>query len=311
MDVLVIFQTMIKLLLILVLGFALNKAHILDAEANQTLSNLIVTVTTPMLIISSVYGLDESVNRLSILPVLLGGFGMYIGLILFGELAARLPFFKKENRGENACMMVFSNNGFMGIPVLQSIYGTGSIFYNSILNFPYNLFIYTYAVLRLRHGKSADGKKPKLDFRAILTPGFVMAILALILFLTGLPLPQIVIDTCDMVGGITSPLSMLVLGSTVAMYPLKESLKDVRCYIFSVFRLIIIPMLVLGVCKLLPVDSFYTGIAVLSSAMPVGSMVLMMCSQCGGNTEVVSRNILVSTVLSVITIPIVAAVLAL
>lgn len=311
MDVLVIFQTMIKLLLILVLGFALNKAHLLDAEANQTLSNLIVTVTTPMLIISSVYGLDESVSRLSILPVLLGGFGMYIALILFGELAARLPIFKKENRGENACMMVFSNNGFMGIPVLQSIYGTGSIFYNSILNFPYNLFIYTYAVLRLGSGKTADGSRPKLDFRAILTPGFLMAILALFLFLTGLPLPQVVIDTCDMVGGITSPLSMLVLGSTVAMYPLKESLKDFRCYIFAAFRLFVIPLLILGVCRLLHIDSFYTGVAVLSGAMPVGSMVLMMCSRCGGNTEVVSRNILVSTVLSVITIPIIAAVLAL
>ena len=311
MDVMVIFQTMIKLLLILILGFVLNKIHILDAQTNQRLSNLIVTVTTPMLVISSVCGLDDSVSRLSVLPLLLGGFGLYLGFILFGELACRLPIFKKENRGPNACMMVFPNSGFMGIPVMQSIYGTNAVFYNSILNFPYNIFIYTYALLRLGSGKNADGTKQKISLRSILTPGFVMVFLALILFLTGLPLPQVIVDTCDMVGGITSPLSMLVLGSTIAMYPLKESLKDPRCYLFALFRLFIIPMATLGVCRLFQIDNFITGIAVLSAAMPVGSMVLIMCGRCGGNTELVSRNTLVTTLLSVITIPVVAAVLAL
>jgi hypothetical protein len=298
---------MVKLLLILVLGFALNKLHILDGEMNRKLSHLIVTVTTPMLIIASVCGMDASVSRLSILPVLLGGFVLYGALILFGELVARLPIFKKENRGENACMMVFSNNGFMGIPVLTSIYGTDAVFYNSIINFPFNLFIYTYALLRLSGGK---GEK-KINLKAILSPGFILGLVALLIFLTGLPLPQVLVDTCDMVGSITSPLSMIVLGSTIAMYPLKESLRDARCYLFAVVRLFVIPLLVLAVCRMIGIDDYLTGITVLSTAMPVASMVLMMCGQCDGNTEVVSRNILVTTVLSVITIPIIASILTL
>ena len=306
MDILVIFQTMIKLLLLLILGYVLNKVNILDQNTNKKLSSLIVNVTTPLLILSSVCA-SNSGDRLSVLPVLGGGFLMYLGLILFGELAARLPIFKKENRGINASMMAFSNNAFMGIPVLQSIYGIEAVFYNSIINFPFNIFIYSYAVLRLN--SNGSNEKGKISFKSMLSPGFILMLVCLVIFLTGIPLPDLLVETSEMVGDITSPLSMLVLGSTVAMYPLKESLKDVRCYVFSLFRLFIIPLIVLAVCRGIQLDPFYTGIAVLSCAMPVASMVLMIANQYGGNTEAISRNILVTTVLSVITIPLIAAIL--
>ena len=231
MDILVIFKTMIKLLLLLLLGYLLNKVSILDQNTSKKLSSLIVNVTTPLLILSSVCA-NSGGDRLSVLPVLGAGFLMYLGLILFGELAARLPVFKKENRGINACMMVF-----------------------------------------------------KIKFKSMLTPGFILMLLCLVIFLTGIPLPELVVESCEMVGSITSPLSMLVLGATVAMYPLKSSLKDIRCYVFSLFRLLIIPLIVLLVCRGLQIDPFYTGIAVLSCAMPVGSMVLMIANQYGGDTE--------------------------
>ena len=204
-------------------------------------------------------------------------------------------------------MMAFSNNAFMGIPVLQSIYGIEAVFYNSIINFPFNIFIYSYAVLRLN--SNGSNEKGKISFKSMLSPGFILMLVCLVIFLTGIPLPDLLVETSEMVGDITSPLSMLVLGSTVAMYPLKESLKDVRCYVFSLFRLFIIPLIVLAVCRGIQLDPFYTGIAVLSCAMPVASMVLMIANQYGGNTEAISRNILVTTVLSVITIPLIASIL--
>ena len=310
MDILIIFQTMVKLLLLLILGYALNKLHILDETTNRKLSDLIVNVSTPMLIISSVSSADGG-NRMAILGVLGGALLLYIGLVWFGELAARLPIFDNKDRSENACMMVFSNSGFMGIPVMQSIYGLEAVFYNSIINFPYNIFIYSYAVLRLSSGQNSEDGKRKLNFRAMLTPGLIMAMAALIIFLTGIRLPSMILDVCDMVGSMTSPLSMLVLGSTIALYPLKESLTDGKCYLFSCFRLIIIPLIALGFCRMLGIDDFYTGIVTLSCAMPVGSMVLMMANRFGGNTERISRTILVTTLLSVITIPLIATILTL
>ena len=116
----VIIETMVKLLLLMALGFFLNKLGIFSRESNRMLSDLIVKVTTPLLIISSVCETGgEELNRLSILPVLGGAFILYLALIAAGELIARLPFFPKTERGATACMLVFSNNSFMGIPVLE------------------------------------------------------------------------------------------------------------------------------------------------------------------------------------------------
>lgn len=304
MDLMVIIETMIKLLLLMGLGFALNKWGIFNRESNRMLSDLIVKVTTPLLIISSVCENDDGGDRLSILPVLGGAFVLYIALIVVGELLARLPFFRKDEQGPNACMLVFSNNSFMGIPVLESLYGSSSIFYNSIVNFPFFIFIFTYGAFRLSSGKQ------KFNIKSILTPGVISALVALVIFMTGIKLPEIVVDTCDMVGGVTSPLSMMVLGSTVAMYPLARSLRDWRSYLFSAFRLLVLPALALVACRLLQISDYYTGIVTLSCAMPVASMVLMLAEQNNLETAQISRTTLVSTLLSVVTIPLFVALLS-
>ena len=306
MDMMVIIETMVKLLLLMALGFFLNKLGIFSRQSNRMLSDLIVKVTTPLLVISSVCETGGGdVDRLSILPVLGGAFVLYLALILISELIARIPVFHKAECGSNACMLVFSNNSFMGIPVLESLYGSSSIFYNSIVNFPFFIFIFTYGVARL------SGGKQKLNLKAVLTPGVISALIALIIFITGLQLPGVLVDTCEMVGSVTSPLSMMVLGSTVAMYPLGKTLSDWRSYLFSAFRLLVLPALALIACRLLRIDDFYTGIVTLSCAMPVASMVLMLAEQNGLDTAQVSRTTLVSTLLSVITIPLFVALLSL
>ena len=305
MDMMVIIETMVKLLLLMALGFFLNKLGIFSRESNRMLSDLIVKVTTPLLIISSVCETGgEDLNRLSILPVLGGAFILYLALIAAGELIARLPFFPKTERDATACMLVFSNNSFMGIPVLESLYGSSSIFYNSIINFPFFIFLFTYGVFRL------SGGKQKFNLKSILTPGVISALVALVIFLTGVQLPEIIVDTCDMVGGVTSPLSMMVLGSTVAMYPLGKTLADWRSYIFSAFRLLALPALALLACRLLQIDSYYTGIVTISCAMPVASMVLMVAEQNGLDTSQVSRTTLVSTLLSVVAVSLFVALLS-
>ena len=306
MDLMVIIQTMAKLLLLMGLGFALNKWGIFNRTSNRLLSDLIVKVTTPLLIISSVCETGgEDVNRLTILPVLGGAFVLYGALVLLAELAVRLPIFRREGRGPNAAMLVFSNNSFMGIPVLESLYGSASIFYNSIINFPFFIFLFTYGAMRI------SGGRQKFNIRSIFTPGVLSALAALAIFLSGVRLPALIVDTCGMVGGVTSPLSMMVLGSSIAMYPLGESLRDWQSYLFSAFRLLIVPGAALIVCRLIGIGDYYTGIVTLSCAMPVASMVLMLAEQNGLDTAQISRTTLVTTLLSVVTIPLFVALLSL
>ena len=312
MDIMVIVKCMAKLLLILILGFALNKTGVIDAVMSKKLSGLVVKITAPLLIISSALSATRE-NRMQILLLFGAGFLMYIGFILFAKLVTTLLRFDKKEKPIYECMMVFSNNSFMGFPVLQSILGDSAVFYSSMLHFSFNIFIYTYAVWCFRKAYPKEGEQEKKSFKeqvkdiikCLLTPGFILIFLALIIFLVGIRDDGVIYETCYMVGNTTSALSMLVLGATFAQYPIKESFSDLRSYGFSLIRLFLIPAVTFGLCKLLGVNDYYTSIVTITNAMPVASMTLMIANEYEADTKIITRNIVVTTLLSIVTIPIV------
>ena len=130
---------------------------------------------------------------------------------------------------------------------------------------------------------------------------------AVAIYIFDIQLPTVLLETIDSIGGLTSPLSMMMIGSSLALYPIKESFTDWRSYLFAVVRLFIVPLITMIVCRFLHIDPYYANIAIVTNAMPVASMVLMMATQYNANKEIVTRNIIVSTLLSIITIPIVVA----
>lgn len=310
MDISGLFQVMIQLFLILMLGFTLYKVGILDVAANKKLSELIVKVTSPLLILSSVLK-SQTEGRMDVLLILGAGFLLYVGYIIIGKIISHFPLFPKEDRGVYECMCVFSNNSFMGFPVLLAILGQESIFFSSMINFSFNIFIFTYAVGIFSRDAKKNGQAVDDEpmWKRILSPGLVLTVVALIVYLSGFRNDGFLYDTVYMVGSVTSPLSMIVLGSSLATYKLKESMLDYRSYVFAVVRLVVIPLIVYGVCKLIGVNDFYTCITVVTAGMPVASLVMMICNIYGGNSKTVVKNIIVSTLLSVVTIPILVSVL--
>ena len=303
MDIFVIFQTMLKLFMMLVLGYVLFKCHIFDEHTNQKISSLIVNCTSPLLIISSIASVKS--DDKSIVFLLMGaGVLMYLGFIVIGKIINRLLPFPQKDYPVYECMGVFANTGFMGYPVLISVFGQGSVFYASLLHMAFSLFIYTYAIMCLTK-RSDDGFH--FEVKQLLTPGIILLFVAVAIYIFDIQLPTVLLETIDSIGGLTSPLSMMMIGSSLALYPIKESFTDWRSYLFAVVRLFIVPLITMIVCRFLHIDPYYANIAIVTNAMPVASMVLMMATQYNANKEIVTRNIIVSTLLSIITIPIVVA----
>ncbi len=297
----VVLEVMIKLFMILILGYVLCKADVIDEHTGKHLSALVAKVTAPLLVVASALGASAQ-NRSRALLLIGAGFIMYFAFIIFGRVMAVLFRFPKKSRPIYECMLVFSNNAFMGYPVFQMLFGTESIFYASMINFAFNIYIYTYAVGRFY---SLSGEKSEgFGLKRLFTPGLVLTLTALIIYISGFRTEGVLYDIIYMVGNTTSPLSMLVLGSTLALYPLKESLTDINCYKFAIPRLIILPALSFMVCRLLNVSDFYTGIITVSNGMPVAALVLMVANDCKADSEIIIRNIVVTTALSVITIPV-------
>ena len=303
MDIMVVFQTMLKLFLLLVLGFVLFKCHIFDEYTNKKISALIVNVASPMLIIRSIAGVE--VNDKSIVFLMLGaGILMYIGYIILGKIINRIFPFPKKDWPVYECMVVFANTGFMGYPVLLDVFGQEAVFYASLIHMAFNFFVYTYAIMCLTKG---DDNEFKLNFKQLLTPGIVLIFIGILIYLFDIQLPSVLMDTINSVGSLTAPLSMMMIGSSLAVYPIKDSFTDCRSYVFAFVRLIIVPFVTMIVCRLLHINPYYANITIITNAMPVGSMVLMLATQYNANVKIVTRNIVVSTLLSVITIPIVVA----
>lgn len=303
MDIMVVFQTMLKLFLLLVLGFVLFKCHIFDEYTNKKISALIVNVASPMLIISSIAGVEGS-NKSIVFLMIGAGILMYIGFIILGKIINRIFPFPKKDWPVYECMVVFANTGFMGYPVLLDVFGQEAVFYASLIHMAFNFFVYTYAIMCLTKG---DDSEFKLNFKQLLTPGIILIFVGIFIYLFDIQLPSVLMDTINSVGSLTAPLSMMMIGSSLAVYPIKDSFTDWRSYVFAFVRLMIVPFVTMIMCRLLHIDAYYANIIIITNAMPVGSMVLMLATQYNANVKIVTRNIVVSTLLSVITIPIVVA----
>lgn len=303
MDIMVVFQTMLKLFLLLILGFVLFKCHIFDEYTNKKISALIVNVASPMLIISSIAGVEGS-NKSIVFLMIGAGILMYIGFIILGKIINRIFPFPKKDWPVYECMVVFANTGFMGYPVLLDVFGQEAVFYASLIHMAFNFFVYTYAIMCLTKG---DDSEFKLNFKQLLTPGIILIFVGIFIYLFDIQLPSVLMDTINSVGSLTAPLSMMMIGSSLAVYPIKDSFTDWRSYVFAFVRLMIVPFVTMIMCRLLHIDAYYANITIITNAMPVGSMVLMLATQYNANVKIVTRNIVVSTLLLVITIPIVVA----
>ena len=303
MDIMVVFQTMLKLFLLIVLGFVLFNCHIFDEYTNKKISALIVNVASPMLIISSIAGVEGS-NKSIVFLMIGAGILMYIGFIILGKIINRIFPFPKKDWPVYECMVVFANTGFMGYPVLLDVFGQEAVFYASLIHMAFNFFVYTYAIMCLTKG---DDSEFKLNFKQLLTPGIILIFVGIFIYLFDIQLPSVLMDTINSVGSLTAPLSMMMIGSSLAVYPIKDSFTDWRSYVFAFVRLMIVPFVTMIMCRLLHIDAYYANITIITNAMPVGSMVLMLATQYNANVKIVTRNIVVSTLLSVITIPIVVA----
>ncbi|MCD7748461.1 MAG: AEC family transporter [Oscillospiraceae bacterium] len=252
-------------------------------------------------IISSVVGEDLDITAGQLVGVFGTACVMYGILVALGFLTPILYRFKKEDRGIYSFMTIFGNVGFMGFPVAETLFGSKGLFYAAILNMPFNLLAYTLGISLLHQGQG----KTKINWRQLVNAPLVSAIVAIILLLTKVHIPTPVADAIDMLGATIVPLAMIIIGASLGSQKPSEVFGDWRAYAFAPVRLIVAPVLVWAVLRLFVTDTILLGTMTVLAAMPVASFATMLSIQYGGNERIASRTVFVTTVLSVITIPIV------
>jgi len=193
---------------------------------------------------------------------------------------------------------VFSNCGFMGFPVVESVFGKIGVMYASIFVVVFQIFIWTYGVY-IFSGSAAKGQFR----RALLNPGNFSVLIGMAIWLLPFDLPQAMTSSISTMSMLTTPLSMMVVGATLAEVPLAGLFKGWALWIGTAARLFVIPLMVFGLMRLLGAKGLPAQIAAFLTAMPAAAQSVIFAERYGADVHLASRMVFVTTVLSAVSIP--------
>lgn len=303
MNISVVLNQMIQLFLIIGLGYILFKIEILNDFANKNINTLILKVTMPAMILSSVMNENNADPNL-LLQVFIISLIVYALLPIIGLIITKIMNVNQKEKGLYIFMTVFSNVGFMGFPVMKSIFGQESIFYTAIFNMIFNLLVYTLGIILINYGRE---KKAKINYNDLISPGIIASIIAIIIFLLRIKVPVLIENTCSMIGDMTTPLAMLMIGSTLSNIKISEIFNDLKIYLYTIIKQILVPMISFPILNTFIDNPLVLGITLIILSMPVGNSAVIFSYEYDGDVALAAKGVFITTALSVITIPLIVS----
>ena len=300
-------QQMIIMFLLMSVGFVGSKIGMITEETSKRLSAIVVNIANPAMILVSGIS-DERMEGRELLSLTVVILTIYAVLLLLAYLLPVLLRVDPKSRGVYQAMTVFSNIGFMGYPIIAALYGSSAILYGALYSIPFNILIYTFGVSALRKKENGEEKK-KLSLKEVLNIGVITSIISLILYLWQIRVPGFLTDTLSYLGNLTAPLSMMVIGASMTSISLRELFTDVRLLLFSLIKLLLIPVFGMLLIRQVVTNEVICGVFMIMLATPAGSMTAMLAQEYDGDYETASRGVTLTTLLSVITMPVVSLLL--
>lgn len=294
-----VFEEMLVILVGIGAGFLANRLKFLGEETDQKLSKLVLNITTPSMIVGSVItgsALPENSVIFSILLVSLLFYGLEFVLVL---ILPRLIGGTLKEQGVWKFMLAFPNAAFIGYPVVTSLFGKDALFYAVVMCIPFNLLAYSLGPLML-------SGRMQFQWKQLFTPCIVASVISLVIALSRVPLPAVLGEMLNLVGDVTIPLALMIVGSLLASLPLGEMLGSIRVWIMVAVRLLVLPVLLSVLLSLFSVDGMLRNVAIIEIAMPVALNGTMLCMTYGGDRHCMAQVTFLTTLLSMVTIPIVS-----
>lgn len=307
------YVTVLSLLFMMCVGFLARKAGIITDGASKGLSTIVIKIGQPFMIIGAMLGVEFSEENIKYgFSVILMSF---IAHTVFA-IVAHFTVFKNKNIDEKKILeysLVFANCGFIGFPLIQSFLGEEGLFLASFYLVSFNIFTWTWGMMILGRGRDDIKVSPK---SMLLNYGTVPSVIGLILYLSRaselierVELLSSITQGISYLGGLCTPISMVITGALIATVTPKELFLNPKIYVNCVVKLIIIPAIITVLAYLLGLSPFFIVFLAILSAMPTGSSVVMFAEM----YEISKKNAAVvaglSAILSMLTLPILGAVL--
>ena len=293
-------EVMMTLFAIVIVGYVAGRIGYMGGEFDKRLSSLVINITCPALILSSAMT-GELPDRGLILPLLAISVVTYVILSGMALFLPRYMTRKKEDEGVIGFALMFGNVGFMGYPVVASIFGHQAVFYAAVLNVVNTFAVFTIGTI-LVVGDFGDGKR--FQKKVLYSTPMLSAYLAMLIVALGIDnIPSLISQPLTMIGNITVPAALLIIGSSMSQLSLKTMLGNPTVYITTIFRLLLIPFGFYYLCGALGFSQYVVNINTVVIAMPVATYGTILCLKYGRDTTLITEVTLITTLLSMVTIP--------
>lgn len=296
-------QQVIILFLLIGCGFVAVKTGVLKQEGKQTLSNLLLYLVVPAMIVHS-YMMEFSEE---ILHNLLAAFGMSVLAILIGTAITLLLTARRKDRRAPifrfAC--VFSNAAYMGFPLISALFGAEGLLYASAYVTVFNILLWT-----MGYGMVSGSSNPKEVARSLLhTPVLYAMVVGLAVYLLQIPVPDLIAQPIDLLSGMNTPLSMLITGMLIAAGDLKSIVCDRHIWKLAALRMVLIPAVCVAVFALLGFHGMSAQVVLLLECCPAAAITSVFAVQFGHEERFAAGSVVLTTLLSIVTLPLCALIL--
>lgn len=300
----------LSIFLIIGIGFAANKAGIMPMSSNKYLVGLLIKVTCPCMIISSITSNELHDDTLSLsLQTLFGAAVFFVIYAILGWIvSAKLV---KVDPAENIGVYTFSfgsvNSGFIGFPITLALFGSGLLYLMVIQNVVLGLYLYTFGIMLVNIG--ASGGKP--DFKGFVNSfkniNTIASVVSIVMLFMGLKLPSIIFDCVDMIGGATTPLSMLIVGMQLGDCDFRELIKNRKLIGISFIKMLLLPVLTFLMVNWLPFAADVKICLIFAAAFPSAVVTVAIASEQNRDSIIAAEMVAITTLLSIAVIPAAAA----
>lgn len=318
-----IFQKMLTLFILMAAGYFMRIRRWISDENSGLLSKIVVNIANPAMIIAAGLNSASSISNQTLLTTFIIAVIFYAVLAIAALLIVRLMRIPVTMRGTYQCMFIFGNIGFMGIPLITSVYGSEYALLQSMYNIVFLLLLYTYGVMLFeREARAICMQQAAGTGEAVLTGGGVQwkkminvgtiaCIIAIICFLTKLSVPDVLSDTFDMLSNLCAPLSMFSIGASLATMKPKEMVSDMRLNAFILIRLVLVPIAAVALFRCFMADTMMIRTFYVVVSVPIGSICALMAEEYHGQKVIAARGVALSTLVSVISLPVVGMIFGL
>jgi predicted permease len=293
-------RQVLVLFILISIGFLCGKKGLINENAAKKMTDIILYVVTPCVMISA---FQKEFSGDTAIKILIAAAAAIV-ILVFSTLLARLVIRDKNESRKKVLQfsVIFSNCGFMSLPLQKELLGEDGWFYGSIFVAVFNIFVWTYGLLDM------SGDKKQLSIKKIVfNPGIMGAAVAMILFVCRIKLPEIVIQPVTHLANLNTPVPMLIIGFYLSRAKLKDAFSDVGTYIAMSLRLVIIPVIVTFIMALLKLDKTMMIAFVIACSAPTAASTTMFAAKFNRDVELSVGVVAASTILSIITMPLIVS----